>query len=349
MNLIELYIQEVIRRLPEKDRDDIAMELNSTIEDMLPENYSEKDVKMVLYQLGNPALLASRYQDRPMHLIGPRYYDVYIRLLKMILPIAIMIPCIVIIVENILTFTGGEMLVNIIITSIREIITGIISTAIQVFFWVTLVFAIIERTEGVKRQTPLTASFKEWTPEDLKDTPYIPRKKAISKGEVFSNFFWLAIWATIYFKAESFAGVYEKGEKGLELVIPTFNQDVWLSYWPFIVVIIGLEIALTIYKWMKAQWTNKVAAFNLIVHISSFILFIVMISNPNLFNPSFITYMTEVVSDSVELKNLLFFGPIFIFLLVAVLDSYQGFRKASIRLTKGSEKTKYHIPPTDLK
>ena len=134
------------------------------------------------------------------------------------MPIAIMIPCIVIIVENILTFTGGEMLVNIIITSIREIITGIISAAMQVLFWVTLVFVII-----------------------------------------------------------------------------------------------------------------------------------VMISNPNLFNPSFITYMTEALSDSVELKNLLFSGPIFIFLLVAVLDSYQGFRKASIRLTKDSGKRQYHIPPTDLK
>jgi len=344
MNLIELYIQEVTRRLPEKDREDIALELNSTIEDMLPENYSEKDVKKVLYQLGSPALLASRYQDRPMHLIGPRYYDVYISLLKMILPIAIMIPFIVIMVENILTYSGGEMLIDIFITSIRDIIMGIISTVIQVFFWVTLVFAIIERTDHVKRQTPLTASFKEWTPEDLKDTTYIPRKKAISNGEVFGNLLWLAIWAMVYFKAEKFAGIYEKGESGLELVIPTFNQDVLLSYWPLIAVMIGLEIALTVYKWIKAQWTNKVALFNLIVHISSFIVFIVIISNPNLFTPTFITYMTEIVSDSVELKNLLFFGPIFIYLLVAVLDSYQGFRKARISSTKGKEKTQFHIP-----
>lgn len=32
MNLIEVYIQEVIRRLPEKSREDIALELRSTIE-----------------------------------------------------------------------------------------------------------------------------------------------------------------------------------------------------------------------------------------------------------------------------------------------------------------------------
>ncbi|WP_234414153.1 HAAS signaling domain-containing protein [Paenibacillus sp. CAA11] len=84
MNLIELYIQEVTRRLPEKMRADIALELRSTIEDMLPEEYTEEEVKGVLAQLGNPAVLAGNYKDRPMHLIGPRYYDGYIHLLKMI-------------------------------------------------------------------------------------------------------------------------------------------------------------------------------------------------------------------------------------------------------------------------
>jgi hypothetical protein len=77
MKLIEIYIQEVTRRLPEKSREDIALELRSTIEDMLPDDYKEEDVKSVLEKLGNPATLASGYRDQPMHLIGPRYFDVY--------------------------------------------------------------------------------------------------------------------------------------------------------------------------------------------------------------------------------------------------------------------------------
>jgi len=81
MRIIDLYIQEVTRRLPEKSREDIALELRSTIEDMLPDDYSEEDVKPVLEKMGNPAILASGYLDRPMHLIGPRYFDVYINLL----------------------------------------------------------------------------------------------------------------------------------------------------------------------------------------------------------------------------------------------------------------------------
>ena len=88
MRLIDIYIQEVTRRLPEKMRSDIALELRSTIEDMLPNHYNEEDVKEVLNELGNPAVLASGYKDQPMHLIGPRYFDVYVSLLKMIVPIA---------------------------------------------------------------------------------------------------------------------------------------------------------------------------------------------------------------------------------------------------------------------
>ena len=66
MNLIDKYIQEVTRRLPEKNRKDIALELRSTIEDMLPKQYSEEEVKEVLKELGNPAILANGYNDRPI-------------------------------------------------------------------------------------------------------------------------------------------------------------------------------------------------------------------------------------------------------------------------------------------
>ena len=40
--LIERYIHDVIRRLPEKDRAEIERELRANIYDMLPENYLKK-------------------------------------------------------------------------------------------------------------------------------------------------------------------------------------------------------------------------------------------------------------------------------------------------------------------
>src|SRR3954454_11494729 len=118
MNLIEVYIQQVTRRLPEKSREDIGLELRSTIEDMLPDDYTEDEVKSVLEQLGNPALLASGYRDQPMHLIGPRYFDIYSTLLEMILPIAGVISLISMIAAYFFSYSGEEAILNVVLTLI---------------------------------------------------------------------------------------------------------------------------------------------------------------------------------------------------------------------------------------
>lgn len=60
MDLINLYIDEVTRRFPDKNNDDLALELESTIYDMLPDNYAAENVKEVLKTLGHPAVLASK-------------------------------------------------------------------------------------------------------------------------------------------------------------------------------------------------------------------------------------------------------------------------------------------------
>ena len=120
MNLIEIYIQEVTRRLPEKSREDIGLELRSTIEDMLPDDYTEEDVKVVLEKLGNPVTLASGYRDRPMHLIGPRYFDIYVSLLKMIIPIATVIAIISMIAEYFISYSGEEAVINVVLSVIGE-------------------------------------------------------------------------------------------------------------------------------------------------------------------------------------------------------------------------------------
>ena len=155
MNLIEVYIHEVTRRLPEKSREDIGLELRSTIEDMLPDDYTEEDIKSALEKLGNPATLASRYRDQPMHLIGPRYFDVYVSLLKMILPIAVVITFISLISQFVTGYSGEEAILNVVITLIGDGIASVIDVAFQVFGWLTLVFAVIERVDKDKENATI--------------------------------------------------------------------------------------------------------------------------------------------------------------------------------------------------
>ncbi len=332
MNLIEVYIHEVTRRLPEKNRVDIALELRSTIEDTLPDDYSEEDVKVALEKLGNPAALARGYRDQPMHLIGPRYFDLYVSLLKMILPIAAVVALISMIADYFIGYSGEEAIVNVVLTIMGKGIWKVFEVGVHTFFWFTLVFAIIERADKGEDQQPLSASLKKWTPDDLKNIPYIPKKKAISKCEVFGSLLWTAIWATLYFYANHLVGVYEGGRAGLEFVIPALNQDVLLRYWPIVIIVIALEIGLALYKLIKGQWTKKMAIFNTALELIATVVFIVILSNPNLLYQEFITYMSGLFNSSaIQFKTWIVGSMIIIFILTAAFNSFEGFRKSRIR------------------
>ncbi|UYZ01374.1 hypothetical protein OJ967_13270 [Peribacillus frigoritolerans] len=329
MELIELYIQEVTRRLPEKNRADIALELQSTIEDMLPDDHTEQDVKAVLLKLGDPVTLAGGYRDRPMHLIGPRYYDVYISLLKMILPIAAVISLIALVGDNPFRDTGNTVM-EAILKIIGKGISGIISTGIQVFFWLTLSFAILERLDTSKDQSPVTKDLKPWTPENLKDIPNISKKKAVPMIEVFASLLGLSVFAALYFNAANLLGVYEKRNGSLIFVTPSFNQDVLNSYWLLVSCVIIIGVLLTIYKLFLGQWTLKLAFFHAIYQLLYTLAFIIIISNPDLLNPEFLAYQRTLFSID-EWKSSIYWGLILISIIFAAYDTYQGFRKAKIR------------------
>ncbi|WP_318503493.1 hypothetical protein [Bacillus sp. T3] len=330
MRLIELYIQEVTRRLPVKSRAAIALELQSTINGMLPENHSEEDIKRILAKLGNPAVMASRYLNRPMYLIGPRYFDVYITLLKKIVPIAIIITLISILTVQIVSSEKNDTILNIILDVFSQGISASLTAVIQVFFWLTLVFVIIERTDKGKDPIPLTMKFKEWTPDDLKNIRYIVKEKRIPKAEVFFSFLWIAIWVSLYFNASALIGVYEQGKNGVEFMVQTFNQDVLMSYAPLVVIVSIAEVAFNIQKWLAEKWTLKLAIGNTLVQVLSVSAFMIILSNSNLFNSDFIFYLKDLFKTTKDIEIMITRGAMFFMTFFAMIDLFNGFRKAKI-------------------
>lgn len=331
MNLIDVYIHEVTRRLPEKSREDIGLELRSSIEDMLPEGHSEKDIKQVLDQLGNPATLASNYSDRPMHLIGPKYFDLYISFLKMIVPISAVIAFISVVATQILAFERGDTVLNVALDIFVLSIWRIIEVFIQVFFWLTLMFAIVERVDGIKDSQPRTMSLNKWTSNDLKNIVYIPKKRAISKRYIFISLLWTAIWGTFYFFASHLVGVYEKTDEGLTFIMPSLNHDVLNSFSSLVVIVIGAEIALALYQLFKGQWTKKVAMINVLREVIGSIVLIIVIIHPNLFNPEFLIYMADIFNISSEDVRKFIIMAVMLFPIFSIWNCVDGFRKANSR------------------
>ena len=65
-------------------------------------------------------------------------------------------------------------------------------------------------------------------------------------------------------------------------------------------MVIGLEIGFALFKFFKGQWTYKIAIFNIIYEVIATVVMIVIIMNPNLFQPEFVSFMTDLFSVSAE-------------------------------------------------
>lgn len=335
MELIEVYIREVTRRLPEKMRDDITLELRSTIHDMLPENFSEDDVKQQLEKLGNPVVLASRYKDRPMHVIGPKFYDLYMTIFKIIFPIVAIVSLITLFAVELSTILESEKTLIIIIpTMLGRAIWTLLESFIHVFFWVTIIFAILDRTMGISDYEPLSVTGKRWMPDDLKRISYIPIKKEITKGEVIFSFCWTVLWIVLYFNAASIIGIYEINNNGLKFIVPVFNQKILMTYLAIVIVYSMLEMSRTIFMAIKRQWTLKIAIYNTVVHLISFAIIVIIARHSDLINSEFTLHFANLIDSPLNTVTMTFYwikwGVVSLIIVTGLISIYSGFRKARI-------------------
>src|SRR5699024_6768415 len=157
--LAERYIAATVKSLPPAVQDDVRAELTASITDAIDARTQQGEdpataERAVLTELGDPAVLAAAYTDRPLHLIGPRYFLTWWRLLKLLLTI---VPAVAIAGVALAQLIAQEPIGAV----IGESIAAGISAVVDVFFWVTLVFAIVERS-GADAGVP-------WDVEQLPD------------------------------------------------------------------------------------------------------------------------------------------------------------------------------------
>ena len=88
-SLTDRYVDAAMRTVPENQRDDLAAELRASIDDQVEARVEQGDARdaaerAVLTDLGDPEKLAAQYTDRPLWLVGPRYYLTWWRLTKLL-------------------------------------------------------------------------------------------------------------------------------------------------------------------------------------------------------------------------------------------------------------------------
>jgi hypothetical protein len=105
------YVATVLCSIPENRRSDVDRELRAAIDDAIEAKVEQGEQPStaettVLTDLGDPALLAADYSDRPLYLIGPRFYLPWLRLMRKLLAVIPMLAGMVSTLVHLVTGAG---------------------------------------------------------------------------------------------------------------------------------------------------------------------------------------------------------------------------------------------------
>ena len=173
MEMLDRYINEVVKNLPRRQRSDIGSEIRSTLEDMLEERSQEAgkpvDAAMlaeVLRSYGSPASVASTYKAE-RYLVGPQLYPLFSFVVKIVLAVLGVLA----LVGLGIGLAGGEPEVARILKAIGSSIANFYSVALGALGNIVLVFAILERVLPDKEKRAADPFDEKWEPQDLMKAP----------------------------------------------------------------------------------------------------------------------------------------------------------------------------------
>lgn len=279
--LTDRYVYAVTRSLPESQRADIEKELRASIADAVDarvESGVQRDAaeRATLTELGDPARLASEYAGRPSWLVGPQYYYYWQSLLKLL---AVTVLPIVFVVLFIINFIEGG-----IGQAFAGAIWVVITVAVHLGFWVTLLFAIAERSNDAKTKEALQGGSEGWTVDSL---PQVPERGAASTGGRLGEL----IPAVVFLLFAGFAVFWQQYNSVFEDAqgrpIPFLNPDQWSFWIPFLLVILVLELLFSVALYALGRWNWALAIVNIGLNLASAIPLIWLLLTHQLLNPAF--------------------------------------------------------------
>ena len=307
--LTDRYVWAVQRSVPERQREDIDRELRGTIADTVDAKIeagasATAAEREGIVELGDPYRLAAGYADRPLHLIGPKVFPDYIRLLKVMYAIVLPIVFAAILLGQLLSQPPS------IGSAIGTTFAAIVSVAAHFGFWTTLVFALIERSPDYKGAA--------WNPDTLQP---VPARGAIKLSDTVASGVWFAFIVGSLIWAQFFSLFHD--ESGA--VVPVFDPALgwWFAYFVALAVI---EIVFRVVLYRVRSWNFPLAVVNLARDVAFAIPTIWLLLDGRLMNPEFL--------DRAGIAEL--FGPsgvvTIVFIIVAISAAtasiVDGFRKA---------------------
>lgn len=280
--LTERYIAATVRSLPADAQEDVRAELTASIADDIEARLEHGESRAeaehaVITGLGDPDRLAAGYADRPLRLIGPKYYLTWWRLLKLLWMIVPPIAVAGVTVANLIADAPvGEIIGSVVSTGI--------GTVVHVAFWTTIVFAVLERTGA---DTGVT-----WTPDQLPE----PQDPATGRSDLIGSlvFLSLTVAALVWDRFVGFAFFRDGAvDVGVGLgeqtrAVSVLNPELWPWWLGGMFVLIAAEAALAIAIYRNRGWTSRFAAFNTLLAVAFTVGALYLLQARELLNPEFL-------------------------------------------------------------
>lgn len=281
-NLKERYIYDVVRRIPENQRDEVAKELDANISDMM-HGSSDSELERVIYELGEPRVLASEYTDKKRYLIGPKWMEDYLRTLKIVIAVFVSLSLVFGLLDNVL-HPEATSAIGIFAEVFAKTISEMWNSALSAFAFVTLVFALIERYD-------LSPKKKPWRIDSL---PELPKKDVLKSsrtgnivGLAFLLIFGIAWGYILYFNETYLRLVFIDGD--IHFSEALFNPSAIEAYFPLFLIGLTLSIAVLVYKIYQGYINLNIVLLATVEKIFSLLAFLYILHYTPLFSSSFIS------------------------------------------------------------
>ncbi|MFI0794669.1 permease prefix domain 1-containing protein [Micromonospora rubida] len=275
-SLTDRYLAATLRAVPAPRREELDAELRGSIEDMIEARTdagrdADAAEREVLNELGNPDRLAARYADRRLQLIGPTYYLHWQRLLRLLLTF---VPALAGTTVGVIQAATGEDLVPAIASGFGTAF----EVAVQVTFWVTLAFAIIERVEP-------SLKLPVWTVDQL---PEVPAKQDMTLTDIAASAA-LMLFAAAFLPWQHFWSWARQidGER-----IPLLDPALWRSWLPVLMAVLLAGVVFELVKYRVGRWTWPLVAVKAALDLAFSVPVVWLLVNDRLLNPDLIERFT---------------------------------------------------------
>lgn len=254
-SLTSRYVWAVVRLLPEEQRPDIDRELRSLIGDMVDDRVAageplEAAERAVLDELGDPIPMAARYTEHPRALIGAELFPAYVRTLRLVATVVVPLVAVLSVVGHVVdaddVTIGGV---------VGAVLSGLFQAGTQVVFWVTAVYAAMERWGPTEA----------WTPDRLPEVPAAASDDGPGAGELALGIVFTILAGVALVWQHLWPALKDADGDG----VPFLDPALWNGAGQALLATIAASVAIQGLVIVRRGWTMPLAIANGLVNAAS--------------------------------------------------------------------------------